>query len=261
MSTGPVAVYCASSNGSAPAYQNAARSVGNAVAKRGLVYGGGSSGLMGVVSQATLDSGGRVVGVVPAAMLTKRPGFSKGGAAGEGSKVDVPTPDVETANTKKERIKHGEPVSLVEKGRETVETIIVNSMHDRKVLMAERATGGFVGLPGGFGTFEEILEVVTWSQLSIHNKPVVLVNIYGYWEPLRALINNANGAGFIHPENVSLVSFIDGPSDHGQHVDYDWGADVLRFLDAWEPHKWAGYGFDWSRTVTDGQVQGNLDAV
>jgi len=126
MSTGPVAVYCASSNGTDAAHQNAARSVGRAVARRGLVYGGGSSGLMGVVSQATLDAGGHVVGIVPAAMLAKKPGFSKGGpSTGEGSKVDVPVPTpVATDLTTKEELgvvkKHGEPVLLVEKGREAV---------------------------------------------------------------------------------------------------------------------------------------------
>lgn len=257
MSTGPVAVYCASSNGVEAAYVNAAASIGKAIAPRGLVYGGGSSGLMGVVSLATLEAGGKVVGIVPAAMLAGKRGWPAGG---EGSKVDV-----ETAPTTKEELgvvkQHGEPVLLAEKGREKTETVVVSSMHERKVAMAERATGGFIGLPGGFGTFEEVLEVVTWSQLAIHNKPVVLINVLGYWDPLRALVKQGIASGFIHPQNEGLITWIDGPADRAAHADYDWGAEVVRVLDAWRPNGWTGYGFDWSRTASGHKSKGGLDAA
>lgn len=122
---------------------------------------------MGFVSLAALQAGGHVTGIVPAAMLAGKRG-------GEGSKVDVDT-SPQTKEALGVAKEHGKPVLLAEKGREAVraaerelisrdaqdqdtqiETIVVSSMHERKVKMAERATGGFIGLPGGFGTFEEV---------------------------------------------------------------------------------------------------------
>jgi len=88
-----------------------------------------------------------------------------------------------------------------------------------------------------------------------------MINVLGYWEPLRALIQNAEEHGFIHPKNVHLIQFINGPTDKSQHVDYDWGADVVKFLDQWQRHDWDGFGFDWSRTADGHQVNDNLDQV
>jgi len=81
---------------------------------------------------------------------------------------------------------------------------IVASMHERKALMAELADG-FVALPGGFGTFEEFCEVVTWSQLGLHRKHCGLLNVNGYYDPLLALFDHAVGEGFLKPRNRAIV--------------------------------------------------------
>ncbi|KAF7359233.1 hypothetical protein MSAN_01265400 [Mycena sanguinolenta] len=205
-STKAVAVYCGSSPGTEKAFTSAALSLGHALAEaqRPLVYGGGSKGIMGVVSAAVLERNGQVTGIVPAAMVA---------AGGEGNPADVVL---------------GEP------GREKViENIVVGSMHERKVEMARRAAG-FIGLPGGFGTFEEVLEVTTWTQLGIHNKPVVLLNVCSFWEPLRQLIDNGVAYEFIKPISKDLIVFVDGPSSHSEHETYNWGQAALEALDSWK---------------------------
>jgi uncharacterized protein (TIGR00730 family) len=81
---------------------------------------------------------------------------------------------------------------------------IVGSMHERKALMAELADA-FIAMPGGFGTFEEFCEVLTWNQLGIQNKPCGLLNVNGYYDPLLRLFDDAVSEGFVKPENRSLV--------------------------------------------------------
>ncbi|CAA7267891.1 unnamed protein product [Cyclocybe aegerita] len=213
-----VAVYCGSSTGRYLAFTAAAASVGRALAIDGrlLVYGGGSKGIMGVVSGAVLGQGGEVIGVIPKAMLI---------GGGEGDKGDNPL-----------------CVDLNEVGRGK---IVVESMHERKVEMAKRVEG-FIGLPGGFGTFEEVLEVTTWSQLGIHDKPVVLLNVLSFWEPLRVLIKSSIDAGFIRPASESLVLFVDGPAAPEDHESFDWGKAALDALKAWKGRQSKPL-FDWSK--------------
>jgi len=86
---------------------------------------------------------------------------------------------------------------------------LVDSMHERKALMAE-LSDGFVALPGGFGTLEEFCEVVTWVQLGIIDKPTYLLNIGGYYDPLIAMFDRANTAGFLNKRNRAIVEVIDG---------------------------------------------------
>lgn len=222
---GAVAVYCGSSMGKQDAHVAAARSIGKALAlqKRSLVYGGGSKGIMGVVSGAVLENGGKVTGIIPHAMII---------SGGEGSRVD----DEEAKG-----------VELKEKGREAVETVVVQSMHERKVEMAKRADG-FIGLPGGFGTFEEVLEVTTWTQLGIHDKPVVLCNVLGFWNPLRELIRHSVQEGFIRSASEGLIIFVDGPASTEEHLDFDWGTATLAALDKWAQ----GHNkplFDWAQKM------------
>ena len=81
---------------------------------------------------------------------------------------------------------------------------LVSTMHERKARMAKLADA-FLILPGGYGTLEELLEVVTWAQLRIHNKPVVLINIVGYWDGLLAFLDTAVAAGFLKPKNRELL--------------------------------------------------------
>ncbi|KAJ7043086.1 hypothetical protein C8F04DRAFT_1073636 [Mycena alexandri] len=219
-SSNAVAVYCGSSIGTEKAFSHAATSLGHALAdaNRPMVYGGGSKGIMGIVSGAVLERGGKVTGIVPYAMVA---------AGGEGVKASSQV-----------------NVVLDEAGREKIEHVVVDSMHERKVEMARRSAG-FIGLPGGFGTFEEVLEVTTWTQLGIHNKPVILLNVCSFFEPLRQLIDNGVSYGFIKPLSKSIIIFVDGPKERSEHESFNWGEAALKALDAWDRD--AGDAlFDWS---------------
>ena len=154
-----VCVFCGSAPGARPSYSRAAEEMGVALARAGLtlVYGGGKLGLMGIVADAVLAAGGRVVGVIPR-MLIER---------------ECAHPNLTTQH-------------------------VVNTMHERKTLMAE-LSDAFVGLPGGMGTFDELVEIVTWAQLGLHAKPVVLANIDGYFQTLYAMLDNAVAEGFVTP--------------------------------------------------------------
>lgn len=213
-------MYCGSSTGNSEAFAKAAISVGSALAKanRPLVYGGGSKGIMGIVSGSSLEHGGKVVGIVPYAMVA---------AGGEGEKT-----------------KSGVMVQLNEVGREKVETIVVDSMHERKVEMAKRSEA-FIGLPGGFGTFEEVMEVTTWTQLGIHRKPVVLVNVLGFWNPMKELINTSVKHGFIKESSDKLIIFVDGPENVEDHAEFDWGSASLKAIEEWKPEGFIPI-FDWT---------------
>lgn len=148
-----------------PAYQLAARSLGETLARRGLglVYGGSNVGLMGVVADATLAAGGQVIGVIPEFLVAK-----------------------EIAHTGLTQLH------------------VVNSMHDRKTLMAE-LSDAFVALPGGYGTLEEFCEILTWGQLGLHQKPQGLLNVEGYYNPLLRLFDQAVTEQFLKPALRSMV--------------------------------------------------------
>jgi uncharacterized protein (TIGR00730 family) len=154
-----VCVFCGSAPGVRPSYSAAARGLGAALAGQGmtLVYGGGRLGLMGILADAVLQAGGRVIGVIPR-MLIER----------------------EAAHPRLTR-QH-----------------VVTTMHERKTLMAEMSDG-FVGLPGGMGTFDELVEIVTWAQLGLHAKPVVLANIENYFAPMYAMLDYAVTEKFVTP--------------------------------------------------------------
>lgn len=160
-----VCVFCGSNSGRNAAYSAAAGALGESIAKQGatLVYGGGRVGLMGVVADAVLGLGGRVVGVIPSAIATD----------------EVAHPDL-------------------------TELHVVGSMHERKALMADLAQG-FVALPGGFGTLDELCEILTWAQLGMHRKPVSLLNIEGYFDPLLAFLDQAVSDGFVRPSHRRLL--------------------------------------------------------
>ncbi|KAJ8093075.1 hypothetical protein PM082_020557 [Marasmius tenuissimus] len=242
-STNSVTVYCGSSTGSEPAYLKAATSIGTALAKsdRRLVYGGGNKGLMGAVSRAVVAGGGRVTGIIPVAMVA---------AGGEQEKVEQPALDEKSALVE------------LEPDDEKFQTILVPSMHTRKVEMARRSCG-FIGLPGGYGTFEEVCEAITWTQLGIHDKPVVLINVLGFYEPFRQLIEKSVESGFIQEYNESLVVFVDCPREaKEEHETFDWGSAALDALDNWHTAR-CGVPkslFDWSKT-TDGGKDDALSAT
>lgn len=89
---------------------------------------------------------------------------------------------------------------------------VVESMHERKALMAD-LSDGFVALPGGFGTFEELLEAITWTQLGLQRKPCGVLNVMGFYDPLLALVQRAAEDGFMRPEHGALVHFADEPGE------------------------------------------------
>lgn len=129
----------------------------------GLVYGGGSVGLMGVIADAALARGGEVVGVIP---------------------------------DKLARLELGHPrITRLE---------VVGSMHERKARMAE-LSDAFVALPGGYGTLEELAEVTTWTQLNDHLKPVGMLDIAGYWDPLLAQVQRMIDEDFVRPLHGELI--------------------------------------------------------
>jgi uncharacterized protein (TIGR00730 family) len=160
-----ICVYCGSRAGSTPAFADLAQRVGEWIGHHGgqLVYGGGRNGLMGMLADATLAAGGRVVGVIPKALVEK------------------------------EWAHHG-----------CTELHIVDSMHDRKRIMAERADA-FLALPGGIGTLEEFFEVWTWRQLGYHHKPVGLLNLQGYYDGLLAFLATAVSTGFMNESLMNLI--------------------------------------------------------
>lgn len=158
-------VYCGSNVGASAGFEAVARELGAAMAAVGigLVYGGGRVGLMGVVADAVLASGGEAIGVMPEHLV-------------------------------RAEIAHGGLTELV----------VVDSMHARKARMAELADG-FVALPGGYGTFEELFEMLTWNQLGLIAKPVVLLDVEGFFEPLLAMLDHAAERGFVRAEHRALA--------------------------------------------------------
>lgn len=161
-----VCVYLGSRPGENPVFAEAATAVGRWIGERGgqLVYGGGRSGLMGTVAEATRLAGGRVVGVIPQALVDK-----------------------ELAN------------------RLCDELHIVENMHERKALMAERSDA-FVALPGGIGTFEELFEVWTWRQLGYHDKPLGLLNVNGYYDGMMQFLATSVASGFMSEWQMGLLN-------------------------------------------------------
>lgn len=152
-----VCVYCGSGPGHNPLYAEAADTLGSALAEHeiGLVYGGGSNGLMGAVAKSVLRNGGHVTGIIPDFLASR------------------------------ERLL-----------RDAQDVIVTENMHERKQLMFEKSDG-FVALPGGVGTLEELVEQLTWSQLGQHRKPIVLADIDGFWQPLINLFDHMRGEAFI----------------------------------------------------------------
>ena len=160
-----ICVYCGSSKVVRPEYESAAQEMGAELARRGLglVYGGGSVGLMGVLARTVFAGGGKVTGILPQALAPRElSGHSVG--------------DLE----------------------------IVDTMHTRKARMADLADA-FVALPGGYGTLEELFEVLTWAQIGYHRKPIGLLNVAGFYNPLLAMIDHGIQEGFIRPGFRALL--------------------------------------------------------
>lgn len=184
-------IYCGSSTGTRPVYLEHAMAMGRSLARRGitLVYGGAAVGLMGAVADGALANGGRVVGVIPAALEDKE-------------------------------IAH----------RGLSELHVVGSMHERKAQLIERADA-LIALPGGFGTWDELCEAVTWAQLGHHSKPCGVLNVEGYYDGLLMQLDRAVAEGFVRAHHRDILVVDD---------------DVERLLDRVVQHrvpnlpKWVG---------------------
>jgi uncharacterized protein (TIGR00730 family) len=166
-----VCVFCGSSPGRDPRYAEVAKALARGLVARGIgvVFGGGSIGLMGVLADQALACGGSVVGVIPHGLAARE---------------------------------------LAHRG--VADMRVVPTMHARKALMAE-LSDGFVALPGGLGTLEELLEIATWGQLGIHRKPIGVLNVAGYYDPLVELVDHAVAEGFVSAANRRLLSVDDDP--------------------------------------------------
>ena len=160
-----ICVYCGSSPGRTSAYAEAGSTLGRAIAEAGLrlIYGGGTRGIMGAVADGAMEAGGRVTGIIPRFLIRKE-------ADG------VIPPDLD-------------------------EFIVTEDMHTRKHTMYEKSDS-FVAMPGGIGTLEEIIEIMTWAQLGRHKKPIVLANINGFCDPLLSLLDHMSAEGFLHSSHL-----------------------------------------------------------
>ncbi|KAK8179452.1 hypothetical protein BC567DRAFT_159831 [Phyllosticta citribraziliensis] len=181
-----VCVFCGASSGTSPKHMAAARALAHALHKNDmrLVYGGGTVGLMGEVARTLVSLSGpsAVHGIIPAAL--------------EALDNGLPPSASGPRNVINEQLY----------GRTTV----VKDMHTRKQMMAQEVIrggpgGGFVALSGGFGTAEELMEVITWNQLGIHNRGIVVFNVDGYWDGLITWVKNAVSSGFIAPTNAGIM--------------------------------------------------------
>lgn len=152
-----VTVYLGSSLGSRPEFADAAAQTGRLLAEAGLglIYGGASVGLMGVLADAALAAGGEVIGVIPDGLFA---------------------------------------AEVAHQGLTRLE--VVRTMHERKARMAELADG-FAALPGGLGTLDELMEILTWQQLRLHGKPVALLDVDGFWDGLLGFVDGLVTAGFV----------------------------------------------------------------
>ena len=189
MSERRICVYCGSNPGNDPRYTEATVALARAIVASGcgVVYGGASVGLMGLVADAALAAGGEVVGVIPDELVR-----------------------TEIAHEGLTRLH------------------VVDTMTERKTLMAD-LSDAFVALPGGFGTLDELFEVLTWSQLGVHAKPAGLLDVAGYWSGLTGFLDHAVAEGFLRPQHRAMV-LVDEEPDR-----------LLERLAAWVPpvvQKW-----------------------
>lgn len=161
-------VYCGSKKGVNPVFEQTAHNLGKAMAENSveLIYGGGRIGIMGVISDAVLNAGGHVQGVIPESLLQREVGHTG--------------------------IQH---------------LHVTEDMHTRKALL-EKLSDAFLILPGGFGTLDELFEILTWKQLGFHSKPIMIFNVDGYFDQLIAFINTSIENKFVVEENRDLIKII-----------------------------------------------------
>lgn len=160
-----IAVYCGSSAGPNQIYRKQAAELGRFLAENSIhvIFGGGKIGMMGALANAALESGGKVIGVIPRFLHVK-----------------------EVAHT------------------QLTELITVDTMHERKALIEEMCDGA-IALPGGFGTLDELFEMLTWGQLGLHDKAVGILNTNGYFDPILSALDRMVEEGFLKNLNRDMV--------------------------------------------------------
>jgi len=163
-----VCVYCGSANNVPQKFKTAARDIGALLAQQKLtiVYGGGHVGLMGIVADAGMAGGTKVIGIIP-------------------------------EHIKAQEVQH----------TGLTELHVVPDMHTRKRMMVERSDA-FIILPGGLGTLDECFEILTWRKLQLHNKPIIIFNQEGYWDPLLRLIERTIDDNFSQPKDRTLYTVV-----------------------------------------------------
>ncbi|KAK6201178.1 uncharacterized protein RJT21DRAFT_120228 [Scheffersomyces amazonensis] len=184
-----ICVFCGSSFGNKTSYATQATELGAQLASKnwGLVYGGGSTGIMGAVARGCATNGGYVHGIIPEALISRE------------------RTDEKALNSKlKESIDNHDGSTPIPDSKEYGKTTLVKDMHTRKRLMGEEADA-FVALPGGYGTLEELMEVVTWFQLNIHNKPIVIFNIDGFYDNFLKFIEDSISNEFVSVKNGEII--------------------------------------------------------
>jgi uncharacterized protein (TIGR00730 family) len=169
-----VCVYCGSSPGRGDIYLDAGYVLGRSIADAGLrlIYGGGTRGVMGAVARGTIEAGGKVTGIIPRFLMNR-----EATEAALGNLDDL---------------------------------VVTEDMHERKHTMFERSDA-FVALPGGIGTLEEIVEIMTWAQLGRHRKPIVFANVNGFWERMLGLLDHMREEGFVHTNHLVRPLVVDTP--------------------------------------------------
>ena len=196
--TKTICVFCGSSFGNSPEFSKGAEQLGKLMAKKnyGLVYGGGTTGLMGSIAKSIASENIYVHGIIPNALVSKE----------RKSQVEI---DLINNEIKENVDNHKGETPLDDSyGKST----IVSDMHTRKRMMGQEANA-FIALPGGFGTLEELFEITTWSQLGIHEKPIVLLNLNGFYDDLITFINKAISNGFISENNGKILQIASTPEE------------------------------------------------
>ena len=158
MKIAAVTVFCGSKPGNDPAFVNDAQNLGKLLAEKGvtIVYGGGNKGIMGTIANASLDAGGKVIGIIPKVLIeweAQHTGLS--------------------------------------------ELIVTDSMHSRKLLLYDKCDAAII-LPGGMGTMDELFEMLTWNNLGIHEKKVLVLNVNGFYNALIQLLDTMDQQGFMY---------------------------------------------------------------
>lgn len=168
-----VCVYCGSRVGTNSSYADAAERLGDAIGKAGL----------------DLVYGAGSVGLM---------GITARSARAAGGRVIGIIPD------------HLDDVEITQDGLS--DTIVTKSMHERKKLMFDKSDA-FIVMPGGLGTLDETFEIMTWAQLSLHKRPIIIVNQDGYWDPFIALVDHVVAHGFASQQHAALLKTVDTPEE------------------------------------------------